>query len=665
MQHGSNQDKYSLLLKHMPDAFAYHQVVTDQDGRVIDYIFLDVNPAFEKMTGLQKEKIVGKTARQVLPGIEHEEFDWIGTYGDVAQEGSAVWFQEYSRVLGCYFDVSAYSDTPGFFTAIFHETDFHTTSMDITNLKEAEQRLQFQLEFEKLVSGISSCFVRLPSQDLDQGINYALEVIGKFFLVDRCYVILFSEEGETINLTHEWYREGLWPEAPNFVQYSLSRRPWWYEQIKNNRQVYIDDVENLPPEAEAEKKELRGQNTRSLLCVPIMQSDRAIGVLGFDSIKKTIKWSEDHIALLNITSELFSNAFARKVFGQKVRYLSFFDQLTGLYNRSYMEEEMKRLDTERQRPISVIMADLNGLKLLNDSYGHSTGDQILKSAAEVFMSSCRQEDIVARWGGDEFVILLPKTTPSEAENICRRILENCNYSFVEELPISVSLGVASKRSPEKMMAEVLSEAEDRMYKKKLIEGKKARSAIIAAMCRSVRKKSFETGCHIREMQRLGRLIGERLNLTKKELDRLDDLLILHDIGMISIPGDILKKQGALNEEEWNLVKKHPETGFRIARAAEEFAHAADDILAHHEHYNGSGYPLGLKGHEIPLAARITAIVDAYTVMKEGRPYRKAASIEEIKAEFRRCSGIQFDPELVELFQEILEQEAYVFEGRNN
>ncbi len=237
----------------MQDAFAYHQVVTDAHGRVVDYIFLDVNPAFEKITGLQKEKIVGKTARQVLPGIENEDFDWIGTYGDVAQSGKPIRFQEYSRVLGCYFDVSAYSDTTGFFMAIFHESDPQSERNNIASLKEAEKRLQFQLEFEKIVFDISSFFVRLPSQDLDRGINYALEAAGKFFQVDRSYVILFSEDEATINLTHEWYREELWPEAPNFVRYPLARRPWWHEQIKYNRQVYIDDVENLPPEAEAEK----------------------------------------------------------------------------------------------------------------------------------------------------------------------------------------------------------------------------------------------------------------------------------------------------------------------------------------------------------------------------------------------------------------------------
>lgn len=699
MRPGSKQDKYNLLFEHMPDALAYQQVVTDQDGRPVDFILVDVNPAFEKVIGLRKEKIVGKTVRQVLPGIEYEDFDWIGTCGKVARTGKAIRFQEYSRTLGRFFDVSAYSNSPGYITTILHEpggmydagtagpssegraviagqselicrckrgniTEIQAVGRDVTALKEAEQRLQFQLQFEKLVSDISSYFVRLPSQDLDQGINYALEVTGKFFQVDRSYVILFSEDNKTMDLTHEWYREGLWPEAPNFVHYPFSRRPWWYDQIKRNRLVYIDDVENLPPDAEREKQELRDQNTRSLLCVPIMQSERVTGVLGFDSIKKTIKWSEDHIALLNIISELFSNAFARKISGQKIRFLSFYDQLTGLYNRSYMEEEMKRLDTERQMPISVIMADLNGLKLLNDSYGHATGDEILMTAAEIFRESCRQEDIVARWGGDEFVLLLPRTTPSEAETICRRILENCRSRYVEELPISISMGVASKRSTDKTMNEVLSEAEDRMYKKKLVEGKQARRDVIAAMCRAVEKKSFETGSHVQEMQKMARLIGEGVNLTEKELGRLDDLLVIHDIGMINIPREILNKQGPLNEGEWNLVKKHPETGFRIARAIEEFAHTADDILSHHEHYDGSGYPLGLKGEEISLLARITAIVDAYNVMKEGRPYRKAASIKEIKAEFRICSGSQFDPELVELFLGIIDRVEIAFESRN-
>ena len=131
---------------------------------------------------------------------------------------------------------------------------------------------------------------------------------------------------------------------------------------------------------------------------------------------------------------------------------------------------------------------------------------------------------------------------------------------------------------------------------------------------------------------------------------------MHDIGEINISAEILTKKGPLTAEEWDIIKKHPETGYRIVRATEEFSHVAEDILSHHERWDGSGYPQGLKGKEIPLLARITAIVDAYEVMTSGRPYKKAMPREEIIAELKRWTGRQFDPELADVFLTILKEE---------
>ncbi|MGM0653479.1 MAG: HD-GYP domain-containing protein, partial [Bacillota bacterium] len=148
-------------------------------------------------------------------------------------------------------------------------------------------------------------------------------------------------------------------------------------------------------------------------------------------------------------------------------------------------------------------------------------------------------------------------------------------------------------------------------------------------------------------------IGEKLGLPETELNRLKLLVMLHDIGKINIPREILTKEGSLSPEEWKLVKQHPETGYRIAHTTEEFAHVAEDILAHHERWDGTGYPNGLKKEKIPLLARITAVADAYEVMTNGRPYKEPMTKEEIVKEVKRCAGKQFDPELVEIFLSIL------------
>jgi diguanylate cyclase (GGDEF)-like protein/PAS domain S-box-containing protein len=336
----------------------------------------------------------------------------------------------------------------------------------------------------------------------------------------------------------------------------------------------------------------------------------------------------------------------RKIAEEQIRYFSIHDSMTGLYNRFFLEEEIKRLDTARQLPISLIMADLNGLKLVNDTYGHVTGDEMLKISAEILKQAIRAEDIVARWGGDEFVILLPQTQNEEAEIICKRITEGCSNITVEGLPISMALGTATKQLQQQNLVTTLREAEDNLYRQKLTESRSTKSAVLRALLKTLEAKSYETEVHTRRMQSIARQIGEKLNLPDAELNRLSLLITLHDIGKINISEEILTKAGPLTDDEWVVVKKHPEIGFRIARATEEFAHVAEDILAHHERWDGKGYPQGLKGSEISPLARITAVADSFEVMTNGRPYKRAMSLSEVATEFRKCAGGQFDPELV-------------------
>lgn len=346
----------------------------------------------------------------------------------------------------------------------------------------------------------------------------------------------------------------------------------------------------------------------------------------------------------------------RKQAEERIRYLSFHDSLTDLYNRTFVEEEISRLDTERQLPISIIMVDLNGLKLVNDTFGHSTGDEMLKCAAEILRNSCRKEDIIARWGGDEFIIFLPQTAEEDVQIICRRIAEHCSDICIKDLPVSLALGYSIKEDAEKPLEEVLQEAEDKMYKQKFEKGRSAKNSLVNALIKTLEEKSLETEDHVQAMQEMALQMGEKLNLPASELNRLKLLIKLHDIGKINIPRGILVKEGPLTEEEWKIIKKHPEMGCRIIRSTEEFAHVSEDVLSHHERWDGTGYPQGLEGEEIPLLARITALVDACEVMRSGRPYKKALSKSEIKAEIKRCSGTQFDPQLVQTLLPIFDPE---------
>jgi len=232
----------------------------------------------------------------------------------------------------------------------------------------------------------------------------------------------------------------------------------------------------------------------------------------------------------------------------------------------------------------------------------------------------------------------------------------CSETVVGDVPVSIALGKAVKSEPADSLIEVLKNAEDEMYRQKAIENRSTKDTVIEALIEAIAAKSFEAKADTRKRQYMAFKLGEKYGLSDSELIRLNLLITLRDIGIINIPETLLKKSKPLSDNEWSILKKHPEIGYRVAIATEELAHVAEDILAHHEWWDGSGYPRGLKRKEIPLLARITAITDAYNVMSNGRPYKKALTLEEIKTEFKRCAGTQFDPELVDLLLAIVDKE---------
>jgi diguanylate cyclase (GGDEF)-like protein len=331
---------------------------------------------------------------------------------------------------------------------------------------------------------------------------------------------------------------------------------------------------------------------------------------------------------------------------EKISYISLHDGLTGLYNRRFLEEEMRRLDTKRQLPIGFIVADLNILKLVNDIYGHSTGDAMLRKTAEILKRSCRHEDIIARWGGDEFIILLPQTNTKGTIAICKRIKENCKEIYIQDLPLSIALGTAVKKDDSKSLEAILKEAEDDMYKQKVAEGRKIGYVMLKSLLESLGAKDFRTKMHIQNVKRIALKIGKEIKLPDSELNRLNLVTTLYDIGKVNISKEILAKKGLLTGQEWEEIKKHPEVGYRIVNAIEGYAHVAEDILAHHECWDGTGYPRGLKGEKIPLLARITAIASAYAMLQNGFFNKNNLSRDEIKKKFQEYAGNKFDPKLV-------------------
>ena len=347
----------------------------------------------------------------------------------------------------------------------------------------------------------------------------------------------------------------------------------------------------------------------------------------------------------------------RKKREEKIKYLSYKDRLTDLYNRRFFEEEIARLDTKRQLPISIIMADINGLKIINDSYGHKRGDALLVKTAKILKKSIRKEDILARHGGDEFAILLPKTTGKEARKVIDRINKETKLTEKTFLPVSIGLGKATKKKEKEDIYNILKKADNAMYKNKLSESKSAKNKIIQNLLNTLGTKSSETKEHALRMTSLAHNLGNEIGLSNSDLNRLSLLATLHDIGKTTISENILTKPNKLTEEEWEIIKEHPKRGYKIASASEEFAVIAGEILSHHERWDGSGYPQGLIGKEIPYLARIISIIDAYDVMTSKRPYSKPISKKEALAEIKDCAGSQFDPELAKKFINIEKEKS--------
>lgn len=345
----------------------------------------------------------------------------------------------------------------------------------------------------------------------------------------------------------------------------------------------------------------------------------------------------------------------RKEREAKIEYISFHDSITNINNRVFFEEEIKRLDTEQYLPLSYIISDTNGLKLINDAMGHAAGDIILIETAKMLKRNTRKDDVLARIGGDEFAILLPQTSITEAQKIMEHIRTECQETIVninnQELKLSMSLGCATKTTATEPFSRISKTAEDNMYRRKLLVRDSYHGSFLSSLKQSLFERSQETEEHAERLVILTRMIGKAMGLQVSQLNELHLLSTMHDIGKISIDNNILTKPGRLTGDEWREMQKHSSIGYRIAMTSPELKPIANYILCHHEQWDGKGYPQGLLGEDIPLFSRILAVADAYDAITSDRPYRKASSKEAAIAEIAKNSGTQFDPEIVKLFIE--------------
>jgi len=461
-----SEEKYRLLYMAMSQGLALHEIITDEAGKPVDYVFLDINESYTHLLGVTREMCIGKRITEVMPEVEQY---WIDVFGQVALTREPMYYENFLKTTGRYYATYSYSP---------RERQFAVLVSDITERKNNEEML---------------------------------------------------------------------------------------------------------------------------------------------------------------------------------RHLSYHDQLTELYNRRFFEEELKRLDTPRNLPISIIMADINGLKLINDSFGHTIGDEYLISLARILKCACRADEIIARLGGDEFGIVLVNTDAAEASIIVNRLKDLISNTKVAGIILSVSFGCETKEKAEQSLSETIASAENHMYTHKIVERASMRSKTVEMIMSALFEKSDREAQHSQRVSELCEAIAIRMNFDYDDVEQIRMAGLVHDIGKIGINEAILNKNVVLDENEWVSMKRHPEAGWRILSTKVEFSDVAQFALCHHERFDGNGYPKGLKGEEIPIQARIIAIADAFDAMTSERSYRKPLSFDIAIQEIKKCSGSQFDPRIVDVFIEIVSE----------
>ncbi|MFC1903777.1 diguanylate cyclase [Chloroflexota bacterium] len=423
-------------------------------------------------------------------------------------------------------------------------------------------------------------------------------------------------------------------------------------------------------------KQFLKQGIRSLACLPLMVKGEAIGSFDVASCQPDAYSQRQMILLEQVASQIAMSIENSRLYAEAEEKARI-DELTGLLNRRSLDE---LIDSEIGRYsryggiFSLIILDLDNFKAFNDQFGHLAGDKLLAKIGGIMKNAIRSADQAFRYGGDEFAILLPNTSPDSAKQVAERIRKQvASRTKPGYIPITASLGMASWPADGLSPLEIIGAADAALYQAKRKGGNQSRCAsgvsrpvenpetstedsqedetlsTIYALAETVDAKDHYAHSHWEKVKEYAVLLAEALKLEPSEISKLETCALLHDIGKISINDRILNKRGKLTADEWEAIKTHPQVGANIVSHAPQLAHCLTGILHHHEKYDGSGYPKGLKGEEIPLEARILAVADAFAAMTSVRSYSDALSSEEAIEEIKKGAGNQFDPYLAEVF----------------
>lgn len=446
---------------------------------------------------------------------------------------------------------------------------------------------------------------------------------------------------------------------------------------RNDQSLDPKQIDNIPEFRglwQAEREQLTNSDLGILY--PVKSRDRLICLLSLGQKRVARIFSHEDLELVRMMANQAGIIIENAQLFTQANTRANTDELTGLYNHRHFHERLEQEIARGSRfgnTFSLIMMDIDLFKSYNDIYGHLAGDQVLRRVGHYLASSIRSIDMAFRYGGEEFTIILPEARLDDAFKVAERIRKTIeSKSSSRSMPITMSIGVANWPNDGVMKEEIIGRADEALYRAKQmgrnrtclssevvktantligseLEAQPKALSIIYALAATVDAKDSYTYGHSRKVSEYAVLMGEAMKLPVEKISVLRAAGLLHDIGKVGVPDSILTKKSALTSEEWNPIRTHPELGVEILKHVIDLINCLPAIRHHHEHYDGSGYPGGLKTASIPIEARILAIADAYDAMTSPRPYRAQLTLEDALLELRRCAGRQFDPDLVEIF----------------
>ena len=543
------------------------------------------------------EEIIEKSAEAILgtsvDNIFHgSKTEWIELFRSVVESGKPKIVERYTPLLGKHLRISAYSPEPLLFAAIID---------DITQSKVVQN--QFALEKARLETTLLS---------VGDGV-VALCRTGHIDVINSVAQTLTG--WEYADAVGKFYREILNFSEEDIVEKSIETKK--SVEAGTNEVLVSKQGESIPIEA---------------IASPIFDSSGNV----------------DGVVLV------FRDCTEKRNRQERILHFSYSDPMTGLKNRRAFEEEVHRLNHVRYCPLVLVIADVNNLKLTNDAFGHDAGDILLCTVADILRKECRETDIVARIGGDEFVILLPNTDAEHANVIIDRINASIATARVKDMPVSVSFGKSVKLVRPNNMDELFREAEHEMYRKKVAERPQIRKRIIDQLLSSLFNRNPEEHIHSERVGKLCRMIAEHAGLSDDEVDEMELAGIMHDIGKVALGSEFLATESLADELEGSTVLRHPEVGYNILSAASQYGAIAEFVLAHHERWDGTGYPSGLRGAAIPLQGRMLALADSYALMTTAEPDGLGLSDREALGKLSMEAGSKYDPELTRLLTQLVQ-----------